>query len=87
MNYEFIGLAIFSLVILYLIIWIFIKPFKVLMKIMMNSVIGSCCIMGFNFLMAKFGVWIGVNVVSALVCGVLGIPGFVLLGIGSFLYS
>ena len=76
MNYGFIGVAIFLLVILYLLIWIFIKPFKMLVKVIINSLVGSLCMWGFNIAFAKMGVWIGINVGSALVCGVLGIPGF-----------
>jgi len=87
MNYGFIGAAIFLLIILYLVIWIFIKPFKMLVKVILNGLVGSACMLGFNFVFAKFGVWIGINVGSALVCGVLGMPGFAMLGASSFFLS
>ncbi len=85
MNVGFIGVCVFGLILLYFLIWIFIKPFKKLMKILLKSVLGALGIWGINMLAAPLGFSMGINVVSALVCGVLGWPGFLLIGIGSWL--
>lgn len=85
MNMGFIGVCVFGLILVYFLIWVFIKPFKKLVKILIQSVAGAACIWGINSLLGGVGICMGLNIISALVCGVLGIPGFLMMGIGSFL--
>ena len=44
-----------------------------------NSAIGVFGLLLFNFLFSGFGLAVGVNIVTTLVIGVLGAPGFLLL--------
>lgn len=62
-----------------LLIRIFIKPLRLIVKLGANSVIGSLVLVLFNYFGGIFGVSLGVNVYSALICGALGLPGFLLL--------
>ena len=55
------------------------KPLALLWPLLFRSGIGLCCLWLFNQAGALIGIQVGVNLVSALVVGVLGVPGFGLL--------
>lgn len=63
---------------------IFAKPLKVLVRIMVQGVLGCIGIFLMNFLMGSFGVSVGINILTAFIIGVLGLPGFVLLYAAGF---
>lgn len=81
-NFTSVALVILGFAVIYLLIWIFIKPVKFVLKIVANSAIGSLCLILFNYAGTLFGISLGVNVYSSLICGILGIPGFLLLVAG-----
>ena len=56
--------------------WIFFKPLKFIGKIILNSVIGAIVLIIFNYFGQYTGVNIGVNEFTALIIGILGVPGF-----------
>lgn len=58
---------------------LFAKPIRMIAKIVLNSAIGGIFIAVFNFISQLFGIFIGVNVLTALTVGILGIPGFLML--------
>ena len=58
---------------------IFLWPLKMILKLVANSLIGGLIILIINAIGAGFGIFIPLNVLSALIVGVLGIPGAVLL--------
>ena len=58
---------------------IFSKPIGMLLKAVVNSALGGVCIIAFNFVSQLFGFFIGVNALTAITVGILGIPGFVML--------
>lgn len=58
---------------------IFIIPIKKILKLIMNSVFGGIIIYIINLIGANFNFHIGLNVWTALIVGLLGIPGVVLL--------
>lgn len=55
------------------------KPLAFWWRLLIRSGIGLCCLWLFNQAGALIGIQVGVNLVSALVVGVLGVPGFGLL--------
>lgn len=57
--------------------WIFFRPLKVIGKIILNSLIGALILIIFNYFGQYTGIYIGVNEFTALIIGVLGIPGFI----------
>lgn len=74
-----IFLYITGIIIACVLIVIFAKPLRALIKIAVNSAIGGVCIVIFNFVSQLFGFFIGVNALTAVTVGILGAPGFVML--------
>lgn len=66
------GLAVALLLVLH-------RPLKVLRRILLRSGVGLCALWAFNQVGGLIGIRVGVNLVSALVLGVLGAPGLGLL--------
>lgn len=58
---------------------VFSAPLKVAVKLLLNTLLGFFALWAVNLTAAFTGVALGVNVWNALVIGVLGLPGFVLL--------
>ncbi|MDR1066312.1 MAG: pro-sigmaK processing inhibitor BofA family protein [Clostridiales bacterium] len=55
------------------------RPLKALFHVVAGSALGAIGISVFNSLLAPVGVTVGFNVITALISGVLGIPGFFML--------
>lgn len=68
--YGLIGIFILALI---------IKFFKWPLKILLNGIFGVFLLYIVNFLGASFGIHIGINIVTALIAGILGIPGVAVL--------
>lgn len=60
---------------------IFIVPIKIIAKLIINSVLGVILLYLINLIGGIWGLHIGINVVTTLVVGILGIPGAILLTI------
>lgn len=58
---------------------LFLWPIKLILKLILNSVMGAAAILLINVLAAGFDVMIPLNMLNALTVGLLGIPGAVLL--------
>lgn len=58
---------------------VFIVPLKMIVKLIFNSILGALLLYGINFIGATFGFHIGLNVLTVIFVGVLGVPGAVLL--------
>ena len=86
-NYGVIALFVLGFVAIYIIMWIFIKPVKIVLRLILNSVAGALALIIFNYVGSLWGISLGVNIFTAAVCGILGIPGFVLLLIIKWLYG
>lgn len=71
--------ALFLLVIIYMAAQVFIKPVKLLWKLVINSAVGLVLLLLANYLGTFFEFSLPVNVVSVLLAGFLGIPGVLLL--------
>ena len=55
------------------------KPIKWLFKLIINCALGCVCLIAYNFIGGLFGLYIGVNVITAITVGLLGIPGLAML--------
>lgn len=64
---------------------IFLFPLKLLLKLVFNTIIGGAIIYIINLIGANFGFHIGLNIITSLVVGILGIPGAILLLILQFI--
>lgn len=58
---------------------IFMKPVKLLVKLIVNSLLGGFIIFVINTVGANLGFHIGLNIITALFVGILGIPGSIVL--------
>ena len=63
------------------------KPLRYVLVMTLQSILGGVGLYLSNFLLIPIGVGIGVNVVTASFCGVLGLPGFVLLLLINVVYT
>lgn len=58
---------------------IFFAPLKIILKFIINSIVGIGVMLIINLLSPVLNIYIGINAVSALVVGILGVPGLCLL--------
>ena len=58
---------------------IFIVPIKMIVKLLINSVIGVALLYIINLIGGIWGLHIGINFVTAIFVGLLGVPGAILL--------
>ena len=58
---------------------IFIVPIKVIMKLILNTILGAILLYIINIIGASFNFHIGINLITTLVTGILGISGVILL--------
>ena len=68
-----------GLVILYIIGMILVIPIKILIKLLINGIIGGIALILFNLVGTLFGLSIVVNPLNAIIVGILGVPGVILL--------
>ena len=71
--------VIIAVFLLWLVIKIFATPIKWALKLLLNAIIGFIMLFIFNFLGGFIGLSLSVGWVSAIVAGVLGVPGIILL--------
>lgn len=58
---------------------IFIIPLKIIFKFIVNSLLGGIIIFVINFIGGFFGFHIGLNLITSIFVGLLGIPGAVVI--------
>ncbi len=68
---------ILGLLVLFVVTRILLKPLRVFIRLLANSVAGILLMMLLNAL--PFGIYLGINPITALVTGLLGVPGVCLL--------
>lgn len=76
---------VFGLAILFVGGKLLLVPMKFIGKLLLNAVIGGIVLFVLNLVGEPIGLNIGINPFTALVVGILGIPGVILLIILSFL--
>ena len=67
------------IILIFLVGKIFLWPLKIVLKLAANSLIGGLTILVINAIGAGFGIFIPLNIISAVVVGALGIPGAALM--------
>lgn len=60
-------------------------PLKVVIRLVINGILGGIAILVINLIGSPLGFTLALNPISALVAGVLGLPGIILLVILKFL--
>jgi inhibitor of the pro-sigma K processing machinery len=70
---------LFGIVVLLLLGRLFLMPIKLVFRLVYNGIIGGIMLWVVNFIGAYFGFAIAINPITALIAGILGIPGVLLL--------
>ena len=70
---------ILGLLILFVVTKIFFKPIRIVVKLMANSILGAFALWLLSLLSPFLHIYIGINPITALVTGLLGLPGICLL--------
>ncbi|MBE7034872.1 MAG: pro-sigmaK processing inhibitor BofA [Ruminococcaceae bacterium] len=73
-------------ILLLLMCFAFFKPLRAIFAMLLQAIGGGLGLYIFNLIFAKTGFFVGINIVTASICGVLGLPGFCLLLLGKMLY-
>lgn len=68
-----------GLVIIFILCRIFAKPLRWVLKLILNGIIGGLILAAVNFVGGFAGVSIIINPFSALLAGLLGVPGVILV--------
>ncbi|SKA90824.1 inhibitor of the pro-sigma K processing machinery [Clostridium sp. USBA 49] len=76
---EYMGYFIIAVIAIFLIIKIFSWPIKLFFKLLANTILGVIMLFAVNFIGAYFKFYIGINLVTALIAGLLGVPGVIFL--------
>ncbi|WP_297632076.1 pro-sigmaK processing inhibitor BofA family protein [uncultured Clostridium sp.] len=74
--YMLIGLAV---------LYVIIKLLKWPIKLLLHGIAGVILLYVVNFIGVGFGIHIGINIITALIAGIFGIPGVIVLLIFTFL--
>ncbi|MDK2800841.1 MAG: inhibitor of the pro-sigma processing machinery [Clostridiales bacterium] len=84
-EYNVVIAYVFGLILLYLIGWVLLVPLKIIVKLVYNGILGGIALVLLNIFGGFVGIHIGVNPLTALIVGLLGIPGIALLLILQFI--
>lgn len=72
------ALGIFAL---YVVGYMFLVPIKILLRLVINSIAGAITIILINWIGSFWGIHISLNILSAVIVGILGVPGVILLAV------
>ena len=67
------------IIFLFIIGKIFFVPLKIIFKVLANSILGALIIYVVNLIGNIYGFHLGLNLITTLIVGILGIPGAILL--------
>ncbi|NLA85054.1 MAG: SigmaK-factor processing regulatory BofA [Clostridiales bacterium] len=73
-----IGYAL-GLILLYLVGWLLLVPLKLLLRFIINGIIGGVALWILNLIGDLLGFSVALNPITALTVGFLGIPGLILI--------
>ena len=68
-----------AIILLFIFGKLFLWPLKIILKLAVNSLIGGAAILLINIIGAEIGIIIPLTMLNALIVGVLGLPGAILL--------
>lgn len=63
----------------YIIGVLLVLPIKIIIKLVINGIIGAAALFIINIFGGLVGITVGINPITALIAGFLGIPGIILL--------
>lgn len=78
-DFQVILFFALGLVLLYFTGWLLLAPLKVILKLIINGILGGLVLLLINLIGGIFSVNIAINPLSALIAGYFGLPGIILL--------
>jgi inhibitor of the pro-sigma K processing machinery len=69
----------FGILVLYILARLLYFPLRVFLRFLGNTVAGGLLLVFFNLVGGFWGVQIGINIVTAIIIGLMGIPGIILI--------
>lgn len=69
----------FGIFAIYVIGYLFLVPIRLLLKLVVNSLLGGLFIIVVNFIGGYWDFFIPLNILSSVIVGILGLPGAILL--------
>lgn len=76
---EYMGYFLVAIIFLFIIVKIFSWPLKILLKLIINGILGAVLLFLVNLVGSYFSFSIGINAVTALIAGFFGVPGVIFL--------
>lgn len=70
---------IIGLILLYIVGLLLVIPIRILIKLLINGLIGGVLLFFFNLIGGIFGLSILINPLNAIIAGFLGVPGVILI--------
>ncbi|WP_324822526.1 pro-sigmaK processing inhibitor BofA family protein [Sinanaerobacter sp. ZZT-01] len=67
-----------GILLLYVLGYMFLVPIKLIVRLIINSVLGGITILAINWIGGCFGFHLALNFISAAIVGLLGVPGILL---------
>ena len=84
---EKLALGLLALFLLVTVLRVFASPLRLVMKVLANTLLGFGALFLLNLAAPLTGLSLGVNVLNALVIGILGVPGLGLLLLTQWLFT
>ena len=84
---EKVALGLLILFVVGAVIRLFRSPLKLALQVLGNTLLGFCALMALNLSSSVTGFALGVNLLNALVIGILGVPGLGLLVLVQWLFT
>lgn len=75
-----------GLILLFVFCRIFIKPIKWMLKLLINGILGGLTLAAVNFVGGFAGITVIINPLSAVLAGLLGVPGVILVIILQYIF-
>ena len=85
-NFATIVGYLLGILIVFVVSGVCLKPLKYIARFLINSFGGILLAMGINAIGAYWGIHIGINPFTALIIGILGIPGVIAVLIAQIFY-
>lgn len=76
---RMVATVVFALAIIFITAWLIYEPLRLMARLILQGAGGAVIILLFNLFASFWGLSIGLNPVTALIAGIMGIPGLVLL--------
>jgi inhibitor of the pro-sigma K processing machinery len=85
-EWNVMAAIVFGLFVLYFLSRLFYRPLKLIFTALLHLLLGGALIFLYNLAGAFWGITIGLNIISALIVGIMGLPGLaMLIGLQYFL--